>query len=306
MKDKLELLDPKLLSTSEFKEFRYWKKVVAAEVGWHYPLDITWILYNLKRHKLPKGSVILDAGGGYGLMQFILAGEGYKIISVDLTSRKKLLPLKMLFKINIFENKMTKYKYMSHINSVFKNRNLLQKALILSKRLKYFSPLLFIHEVINRKQHGEINFYQGDFSNLSLLKNNSVDAIVSCSSIEHCTTYKTIQKSFAEFTRIIKPNSPIIITTSATNKKTWFHKPSQGWCFSKEDLIKLFKLKKPISNYKYYKLIFTRIFHSEQLKNNLPSYYFTTGNSGMPWGKWNPKYLPVGVLTTYRNSHKTS
>jgi hypothetical protein len=32
-----------------------------------------------------------------------------------------------------------------------------------------------------------------------------------------------------------------------------------------------------------------------ELKNNLASFYFKSGENGMPWGEWNPEYQPVGV-----------
>ena len=31
------------------------------------------------------------------------------------------------------------------------------------------------------------------------------------------------------------------------------------------------------------------------LKNNLSEFYKKSGNYGMPWGKWYPKYIPVGL-----------
>ncbi len=54
-------------------------------LGWHYVLDIVWIILNIR--DLPKGSIVLDAGAGNGLLQCVLAGLGYKVISADFSSR---------------------------------------------------------------------------------------------------------------------------------------------------------------------------------------------------------------------------
>ena len=87
--DKIELLKPDLLSDKKsFNEVYFWIKMFVSEVGWHYPLDLIWQYKKIMELDLPKGSTILDAGAGDGMMQFILAGQGYNILSVDFSERK--------------------------------------------------------------------------------------------------------------------------------------------------------------------------------------------------------------------------
>jgi hypothetical protein len=39
-----------------------------------------------------------------------------------------------------------------------------------------------------------------------------------------------------------------------------------------------------------------------ELRENLASFYFRSGENGMPWGKWDPQYQSVGVLKVKRTS----
>lgn len=51
------------------------------QLGWHYILDLSWILERLQ--DLPVPSRILDAGAGNGLLQYILASMEHTVVSVD-------------------------------------------------------------------------------------------------------------------------------------------------------------------------------------------------------------------------------
>jgi 2-polyprenyl-3-methyl-5-hydroxy-6-metoxy-1,4-benzoquinol methylase len=53
------------------------------QIGWRYILDITWILKEIDNLNLSRGSLVMDAGAGNGVLQFILAGQGYNVVSVD-------------------------------------------------------------------------------------------------------------------------------------------------------------------------------------------------------------------------------
>jgi hypothetical protein len=37
------------------------------------------------------------------------------------------------------------------------------------------------------------------------------------------------------------------------------------------------------------------------LRDNLASFYGRSGENGMPWGVWDPRYQPVGVCKVKRN-----
>ena len=88
--DKIQLLDTNLLKKEElFKEITYWKDLLGIKIGWSYMLDFIWQLDRFNSLNLPKGSLILDAGAGNGLLQYILSARGYNVISVQSSWRTK-------------------------------------------------------------------------------------------------------------------------------------------------------------------------------------------------------------------------
>ena len=63
-------------------------RATRVEPGWHYLLDLTWIVENLGP---VNGKQILDAGAGMGLMQWYLIESGAaEVISADRGSRYDL------------------------------------------------------------------------------------------------------------------------------------------------------------------------------------------------------------------------
>lgn len=85
--------------------------------GWHYILDVLWILKQIEEQQLPAGSTILDAGGGHSILQFCLAGLKYKVISVDFADRRPTI--RMLKYFQIVESGNTK-KVSSRLSKVSK------------------------------------------------------------------------------------------------------------------------------------------------------------------------------------------
>ncbi|RKY40680.1 MAG: hypothetical protein DRP81_09100 [Candidatus Omnitrophota bacterium] len=45
------------------------------QFGWHYILDLAWIISHID---IPPGCKILDAGAGGGILQYLLAIRGYR------------------------------------------------------------------------------------------------------------------------------------------------------------------------------------------------------------------------------------
>ena len=85
----------------------------------------------------------------------------------------------------------------------------------------------------------------------------------------------------------------------AAKSKDWFHKPSRGWCYTEATLRKIFDLPSHSrSNYDKYDELFEELRNCDELRDNLADFYFQSGNNGMPWGGWDPKYQPVGVVKT--------
>jgi len=293
-KNKLELLDINLIESKEFKIVNYWLKVFKAEIGWHYFLDLIWQLKEIRKMNLPPNSTIIDAGGGKGMMQFILASLGYNILSIDFNKRSVPKLYSTIFNIESETKQTTNNEYVNHLVALKSKQ---KKNKYISRITKILNITYIFESIITMfSPYGDIKFITADFSNLDFIADNSIDAIVSTSAIEHNDSFKKISCSIKEFERILKKDSAMLITTSATNSETWWHKPSKGYCFSEVDLIKIFSITEYKSNFDNYNQIFSNIKSSKFLKNNLPSLYFQNPNCGMPMGKWDPKYIPVGIV----------
>lgn len=79
-----ELIDPeKQISSAEFKFVESFLKATGrTQLGWHYITDIAWIYSKIK--SWPRNYKILDAGGGRGPLQFLLAELGFQVINIDM------------------------------------------------------------------------------------------------------------------------------------------------------------------------------------------------------------------------------
>ncbi|MDO9566765.1 MAG: class I SAM-dependent methyltransferase [Candidatus Desulfaltia sp.] len=141
---------------------------------------------------------------------------------------------------------------------------------------------------------GHIKWLKGNLCNLPEVADNTFDAVVSLSAIEHIPS-EDLKTAFKEIKRVVKPNACWAVTTSGTEKsETWFHEPSQGNCFSSNDIGDTFGAipkgeQNPIEILQKYR-------NNSYLKENLAKFYFKSGRYGMPWGKWDPKYIPVGIF----------
>ena len=88
---------------------------------------------------------------------------------------------------------------------------------IKSTLIKIYNPYYAKEKQNNHKSFGNITFLRGTFNDIPLPENH-VDCLVSISAFEH-NTYEDMDSSVQEFSRILKKNAPMLITTSATNKK---------------------------------------------------------------------------------------
>ena len=88
-----------------------------------------------------------------------------------------------------------------------------------------------------------------------------------------------------------------IATLGAAKEQDWFHEPSKGWCYTEATLRDIFDLPADCpSNYDRYDELFKSLRNCSELRDNLADFYFKSGNNGMPWGIWDPKYQPVGMV----------
>ena len=283
--DAITLLDLDLMKDPETAEVVYTEKYnLRKNLGWHYPLDLIWILQNLR--DIPLGSVILDAGAGDGLLQYILARKGYKVISADFVHRP---PRPSFRSSSISHGQSYDDAYIGHLEKNYgADRNGTSAEQVISCKEDFLSYLM--------ARNDDIVFYRTDLGSMPLIPDNFFDAVVSVSAFEH-NSKNGLGAVIAEVTRVLKNGSPLLVTTSATNGQDWYHEPSKGWCFGEQSLRDLFDIRTGYStNFKEYDYILSCLSRpGNELQIQLAPFYFKSDSNGMPWGEWLPQYLPVGV-----------
>jgi SAM-dependent methyltransferase len=259
---------------------------IKLEFGWHYLLDLSWILQQLGS---VNGKRIMDAGAGVGIIQWYLAQQGAEVISVDRNSRAGL-PLNFRVHIRV---------------EGLRSEDLISPKPQITNILSY-SPKKFITRLFSlgrdtvyllRKPHspGRVLIYNQDLANLVDIQDNSLDAVVAVSSLEH-NTPEWLGTVIKELLRTLKPGGMLLATLNAARDKDWWHAPSSGWCYTEDSLRRLFGLSDEApSNYNCYDQLFDDLQNCAELRDNLATFYFRSGDNGMPWGKWEPKYQPVGI-----------
>lgn len=323
MQEKIEILDADLARDykDKLRLIGYWAKILNYPMGWHYWLDFIWILNHLEQVNLPKGSWIMDAGAGNGVLQFILASKGYNIISLDFAERDIPTNGKRIFEIkeqehhiNNPEHPYRKFVKLKKQKSFLAKDEIIKSIIhpiraaknILKYIIYHFIPthinLNMWKEVykskIKNNAYGRIIYMMGDFTNLAFLESESLDCIISVSALEHAD-HEDINKAVKEFNRILKKLSYMFLTVSAAKDKDWYFQPCRGWCFCEESLKDIFMLKNYISNFNKYDELFLKLKNSDELKKRIriySRYYFGTANGGLPFGIYEPRYQPVGII----------
>ena len=308
MKCQIELLSPSILAAEPdlVREIDRMQFSLGLELGWHYILDLVWILSRLRDLK---PSAILDAGAGQGLLQFMLAEEGHSVISVDFAPRRFTLPARLVFKFRTLNNADSSDPYLKHLRSRHLDGASPFKALAnigwlaifkLGRNVRAILALRFLikeRRALERKP-ASILVYQSRIERMDHLDDDSVDVVVSISALEHMEP-TAIKQAIKEFRRVLKPGGRVIVTTSAAEKGDFYHQPSLGWCFAEQSLRDLFGLGRACpSNWSVYSEILSRLRKSRQLRHRLSPTYRVSGANGMPWGVWDPKYVPAGVAFT--------
>ncbi len=323
MQDRIELLDIELLKDkAKLKEIDHWLKVFNWPNGWHYDLDIIWLLENIEKLKLPKGATIIDAGAGLGVTQFILAARGYNIISLDFTERQIPKFAKGIFDIQTVSNDLGGYKheYMSFMTygqtkkdgeagaakrkgsrlaKLFMRRPLYRNipyiANIITNSLhKHMNLSYMLERMKDHSGFGKITFLRGTFNNIPL-DENVADVLISVSAFEH-NTFEDMPGSILQFNKVIKPGAPMLITTSAAEKDDWYFKAPKAWNFSGKTLSDWFGI--PAGNISFdYRKTFDNIRNSTVLKGRISPFYKLNGDNALPYGDLDKaEYLPVGII----------
>jgi SAM-dependent methyltransferase len=174
-------------------------------------------------------------------------------------------------------------------------------------RMNWKSQLPFSRKIIRealdtagwfsiRRSPGQVLIYNQDLENLVDIPDGALEAVVAVSALEH-NQPEGLQRIVAEIMRVLKPGGRLLATLGAHPDGDWWHAPSSGWCYSEASLRRLFALDPDASsNYGCYDELFASLCANAELREGLAEFYFRSGENGMPWGHWDPQYLPVGVL----------
>ncbi|MGB9674370.1 MAG: class I SAM-dependent methyltransferase [Anaerolineales bacterium] len=292
--DRIEILSVDLLDNhralvNELKEIA---AQLGLEFGWHYLLDLTWMISLLGD---VQGKKIMDAGAGTGVLQWYLAKKGAQVYSVDRTSRADLAwRLRRWTHVRGLREEDLNPPWTALMNTL-RNQNSWKKRLsnacTMVKGGLGTTPLSR-----SNGDEGMVWIYNQDLRSLKDIKDDSLDAVVALSALEH-NPPQELPVVIHELLRVLKPNGILLATLGAAREKDWFHQPSQGWCYSEATLRRAFNLAQDTpSNYDQYEELFEKLRNCRELQDNLARFYFRSGENGMPWGVWDPQYQSVGVL----------
>ncbi|MCI0519649.1 MAG: class I SAM-dependent methyltransferase [Chloroflexi bacterium] len=284
MDDAIEILSVALLDEQRLRveALKRLARALGLELGWHYLLDLTWILSQLGS---VKGQRILDAGAGTGLIQWKLAEQGAEVFSVDRASRANL-PARFRRRYRVTGVRMDDLLPIPPAGGGRPGWRARARNLA-----ALFSPF---------RAPGRVVIYNQDLGSLSDLRDNSVDAVVSVSALEH-NTPEALPGVVVELMRVLKPGGLLLATLGAARDADWFHEPSKGWCYTDNSLRRVFSLAPQAdTNYAHYDELMASLRQCAELQENLAAFYARSGDNGMPWGKWDPRYQAVGVRKVKR------
>jgi SAM-dependent methyltransferase len=288
--EKIEIPSVDLLDRQRDVVNKLWdvSRATRVEPGWHYLLDLAWIAENLGP---VEGKQILDAGAGMGLMQWYLIESGAaEVISADRGSRYDL-PLVMRSRYKV---RGLRQSDLGSAWNVLKGN--VSRASGFGKIVYFLRGLVALVMIaLPRRFSGRVLIYNEDLTCMPDIPDNSLDAVVAVSALEH-NSPEGLQKVVAEIMRKLKPGGKLLATLCAGKDKDWFHEPSHGWCYTDATLRRLFDLPDDTpSNYARYDELFNSLKNNTELRKKLAKIYFQSGDNGMPWGRWEPQYQPVGV-----------
>jgi 2-polyprenyl-3-methyl-5-hydroxy-6-metoxy-1,4-benzoquinol methylase len=270
-------------------------------IGWHYITDIAWIYSQVK--DWPRDFKILDAGGGGGPVQFLLAEMGFHVTNIDMV----LEPSPAY--VSRYQTKLETLP--SFVPTSYQDLLVEQRSSTFTRKIKdifkHSAPYKFYkrnnYAIMHKRWRSSVNLDStplgsvqwriGNLCDMPEIPSDHFDAVVSLSAWEHIP-YDSLNLALTEISRVLKPDARWAVTTSGTEQPTtWWHEPSQSNCFAVVDLEKHFGAtsngtQNPAEILEKYR-------QCNYLKDNLAEFYKKSGKYGMPWGIWEPKYIPLGL-----------
>jgi hypothetical protein len=282
MTDRLEILRERLIDDHPQLAL----EVLAASarlgrpLGWHYVLDLIWLLRELE---LPRGATVLDAGAGWGVLQFMLADRGYRVISVDMAARRPPGNLTGLYNFELLGSSANiKHPYLTHGRAA--NRSSVSAETGLPDEA-----------VLHYPHVPTLTLYRGELSNLEEIPTSSVDAVVSVSALEHNPPEQAARAAL-ELERVARPGAPLLLTLSACEEEERFHAESHSYLLNGAALTRVYRLAEPSSDLGDYAEAWRELLQPRYLDRWLPHCYGVTAeHNGMPRRVWAPAYLPIGL-----------
>lgn len=288
--DKLEILSVDLLERHRplVNELRTLARKLRLEFGWHYLLDLTWIIANMDFNRIGR---VLDAGAGVGIMQWFLASKGVDVISVDRGSRANL---GFRFRANFHVEGLRQEDLVSNLAAW--KYDLRSVSGLFAKTRKHIRNLLSVGRMLLPPLgNGRVTVYNQDLKTLTELEDESVDVVVAVSALEH-NSPEGLREVVVELMRVLKSGGKLLATLGAAREEDWFHEPSKGWNYSEATMRDIFTLDVGVpANYDQYDELFAALNGCVELRDNLAGFYYQSGDNGMPWGVWDPQYVPIGV-----------
>lgn len=299
MHGKIEILSVSLLQSlsRHVDEFQELSRRLGLSMGWHYLLDLAWAAHELGE---VSGKRVLDAGSGQGLIQWWLAERGADVVAVDRLDRRHLFAsLRPRYRIQgLMPGDLGPWPKPS-LRSFLPSRSPRNWPSYRGK-LAHAWPQLR-SQTSAPSSHGTVSIYHQDLTSLVDIRDASIDSVVSISALEH-NTAAGLAKAVTEFDRVLKPGGKIIATLGAARDEDWFHEPSRGWCFTEATLRQAFGLPSGTeSNYSRHDELMAALRECKELRDALDPAYALSGDNGMPWGVWDPKYQTVGVVKVKKN-----
>jgi SAM-dependent methyltransferase len=292
--DRIEILSVDLLDQNQIfvDDLKHLATMLGLEFGWHYLLDLSWILSLLGN---VNGMRIMDAGAGTGILQWYLARGGAHVVSVDRLSREAL-PLRFRRRFRVRGLRAgadllpAGRAFVRNFHRPVHGSWVRKWAVRLAAQAKDLFGWL-----ASPSGKGEVLIYNQDLSHLADIADGSLDAVVSVSALEH-NTPEGLQVVVQELMRVLKPGGILLATLTAGKDQDWWHEASSGWCYTDHTLRRLFDLSPDApSNYDRYGELFAALKNCAELRDNLASFYFSSTDKGLPGGVWDPQYQPVGV-----------